>query len=162
MNENERLKELQKALNFSSQKKFADALGIKQGSLSDVYRGKSGIGVSDSIKKVLEKEYSINIKWLESGTGEMLKSEAKSEDAAHKVAMLEQQLAERDKYVEALQKELTLLRGAIEKDKQLLQAKDTIITLLEQQQYHLYPATEQGLVGRVGKAKRNFAEAGVQ
>lgn len=69
MSENQRLKELQKTLNFSSQEKFAKVLGIKQGSLSDIYRMKSGIKVSDSIKRKLETEYSINIKWLESGIG---------------------------------------------------------------------------------------------
>lgn len=74
MTENKRLKELQKILNFSSQEKFAQVLGIKQGSLSDIYRAKGGIGVSSSIKRVLEKEYSINIDWLETGEGEMLKN----------------------------------------------------------------------------------------
>lgn len=74
MTENQRLKEIQKVLKFSSQEKFAQILGIKQGSLSDIYRSKDGIGVSSSIKRILEKEYSINIDWLETGEGEMLKS----------------------------------------------------------------------------------------
>lgn len=73
MTENQRLKEIQKVLKFSSQEKFAQILGIKQGSLSDIYRSKDGIGVSSSIKRILEKEYSINIDWLETGEGEMLK-----------------------------------------------------------------------------------------
>lgn len=70
MTENQRLKELQKLLNFKSQAEFATALGIKQGSLSDIYREKKGIGVSDSIKMKLHKDYSINIEWLETGVGE--------------------------------------------------------------------------------------------
>lgn len=69
MNENERLKEVQKILGFKSQSEFADVIGIKQGSLSDIYRGKNGVGVSDSIKMKLMKEYSINIEWLETGVG---------------------------------------------------------------------------------------------
>ena len=72
MCENERLKELQAVLGFKSQAAFASALGIKQGSLSDVYRKKAGIKVSDSIKRVLDKDYSVNIEWLETGEGEML------------------------------------------------------------------------------------------
>lgn len=76
MTENDRLRVLQKELGFKSQAAFAAVLGIKQGSLSDVYRAKSGIGVSDSIKRILEKDYSINIGWLERGEGEMLKSES--------------------------------------------------------------------------------------
>lgn len=72
--ENERLRQLMKVLNFSNQTDFAAALGIKQGSLSDVFRGKGGVGVSDSIKRILEKEHSINIDWLETGNGEVFSS----------------------------------------------------------------------------------------
>lgn len=75
MTENQRLKIIQKKLSFNSQAEFAKALGIKQGSLSDIYREKKGVGVSDSIKMRLEKEYSININWLETGEGEMIKKE---------------------------------------------------------------------------------------
>ena len=75
MTENQRLKEIQKKLSFNSQAEFAEFLGIKQGSLSDIYREKKGVGVSDSIKMKLEKEYSININWLETGKGEMIKKE---------------------------------------------------------------------------------------
>ncbi|MDR3246068.1 MAG: helix-turn-helix transcriptional regulator [Prevotellaceae bacterium] len=80
MTENKRLKEVQKKLNFSSQVEFSAALGIKQGSLSDIYREKPGVGVSDSIKRILDKEYSINIEWLETGKGEMLKDKSYSEE----------------------------------------------------------------------------------
>jgi bacteriophage CI repressor helix-turn-helix domain len=75
MTENQRLKEIQKKLSFNSQAEFAEFLGIKQGSLSDIYREKKGIGVSDSIKMKLEKEFSINIDWLKTGEGEMIKKE---------------------------------------------------------------------------------------
>lgn len=74
MTENERLKMLQKMLNFSSQEQFAVKLGIKQGSLSDIYRAKDGIKVSDSIKRILDKDFSINIDWLEYGKGEIFKT----------------------------------------------------------------------------------------
>ena len=75
MTENQRLKEIQKKLSFNSHAEFAEFLGIKQGSLSDIYREKKGIGVSDSIKMKLEKEFSINIDWLKTGEGEMIKKE---------------------------------------------------------------------------------------
>lgn len=75
MTENQRLKEVQKKLSFNSQAEFAEFLGIKQGSLSDIYREKKGVGVSDSIKMKLEKEFSINIDWLKTGEGEMIKKE---------------------------------------------------------------------------------------
>jgi bacteriophage CI repressor helix-turn-helix domain len=74
MTENQRLRIIQKELSFNSQAEFAKALGIKQGSLSDIYREKKGVGVSDSIKMKLEKEYSINIDWIETGEGEIIKN----------------------------------------------------------------------------------------
>lgn len=81
MTENQRLKLLQKELDFKSQAEFSQVLGIKQGSLSDIYREKKGIGVSDSIKMKLEKEYSININWLETGEGEMIKRDVSIENS---------------------------------------------------------------------------------
>lgn len=73
MSENERLKELQKLLGYSSQKEFAAALGIQQGSLSDIYRAKNGIGVSGAIKMSLSK-MGVAIDWLETGEGPMLRN----------------------------------------------------------------------------------------
>lgn len=73
MTENQRLKEVQKLQKIKTQREFADILGIKQGSLSDIYREKEGVGVSNSIKRILENRYSINIHWLETGEGKMLK-----------------------------------------------------------------------------------------
>ncbi|MDR2908075.1 MAG: hypothetical protein LBU91_08825, partial [Bacteroidales bacterium] len=40
---------------------------------SDIYRIKNGVKVSNSIKRILDKDHSINIDWLETGEGEMLK-----------------------------------------------------------------------------------------
>lgn len=68
---NERLRILQKVLGYRSQQAFADALGIKQGSLSDIYRAKNGIGVSGQIKIALSK-HGVNIDWLDTGEGSML------------------------------------------------------------------------------------------
>ena len=76
---NERLRRLQKILGYTSQQAFADALGIKQGSLSDVYRAKNGIGVSAQIKIALSK-HGVNIDWLDTGEGEMLRT---SEEKPH-------------------------------------------------------------------------------
>lgn len=84
MTENERLKLIQKELDFPSQTAFADALGIKQGSLSDIYRQKSGVGVSGTIKAMLEKIYKVNIKWLETGSGDMLTTDHPPSSAADK------------------------------------------------------------------------------
>nr|DAP11671.1 MAG TPA: CI repressor [Caudoviricetes sp.] len=76
---NERLRRLQKILGYTSQQAFADALGIKQGSLSDVYRAKNGIGVSAQIKIALSK-LGVNIDWLDTGEGEILRSSEEKPD----------------------------------------------------------------------------------
>ena len=78
---NERLRMLQKVLGYTSQQAFADALGIKQGSLSDIYRAKNGIGVSGQIKIALSK-HGVNIDWLDTGEGEMLR---KAEDKPSRI-----------------------------------------------------------------------------
>ena len=75
---NERLRTLQKVLGYTSQQAFADALGIKQGSLSDIYRAKNGIGVSGRIKIALLKR-GVNIDWLDTGEGSILKEEKEEE-----------------------------------------------------------------------------------
>ncbi len=57
-----RFKVMRKALGFS-QIALAEALGIKQGSLSDIERGKTK-DVSSAIKKILAELYAINIDYL--------------------------------------------------------------------------------------------------
>lgn len=71
MTENQRLKILISTLGIT-QKEFAEKLNMQQGSLSDVLRAKNGIRVSNSIKYKLEILYNINLKWLETGEGEMI------------------------------------------------------------------------------------------
>jgi len=75
MTENERLKELQKILGFKSQCDFAAALGIKQGTLSGIYMASKGVGVSGNIKRILENQYGVNIDWLETGEGSVIKGD---------------------------------------------------------------------------------------
>lgn len=60
-------------------------MGIKQGSLSDIYRAKNGIGVSGQIKIALSK-HGVNIDWLDTGKGEMLRTaEEKAEEKPHRI-----------------------------------------------------------------------------
>lgn len=68
MSENERLKEIRKLLDYT-QREFSDALDIKQGSYSDVERGKAGI--SAVLLKNLIRRFRINPLWLCEGEGDM-------------------------------------------------------------------------------------------
>lgn len=68
MSENERLKEIRKSLELT-QREFSDALDIKQGSYSDVERGKAGI--SAVLLKNLIRRFRINPLWLCEGEGAM-------------------------------------------------------------------------------------------
>ncbi|MFJ7359087.1 helix-turn-helix transcriptional regulator [Pedobacter suwonensis] len=68
MNENQRLKKLMELLHFKTQKDFAIALNIQQGSLSDILRER--VNVSNAIKDRLEMKFDVNLTWLEDGIGE--------------------------------------------------------------------------------------------
>lgn len=68
MKEHERLKLLQKTLGFT-QVELSQSLDIKQGSYSDVERGKAGI--SAMLMKVLLRKYNVNPLWLCEGAGSM-------------------------------------------------------------------------------------------
>jgi len=80
MSENERLKEIRKSLNLT-QREFSEALDIKQGSYSDVERGKAGI--SAVLLKNLIRRFRINPLWLCEGEGAMLidKSDGRTADS---------------------------------------------------------------------------------
>lgn len=70
MTEIDRLKSLMNILGFRTQRDFAAALNIKDGSLSDILRGR--VGVSNGFKDRLSFKFDVNIDWLETGTGEPL------------------------------------------------------------------------------------------
>jgi phage repressor protein C with HTH and peptisase S24 domain len=70
MTENQRLKILMDMLHFRTQTDFATALKMKPGSISDVLRGKDGMGISNAIKDRLEYEFNVNREWLTTGIGE--------------------------------------------------------------------------------------------
>jgi transcriptional regulator with XRE-family HTH domain len=80
MTENERLKEIRKLLEFT-QREFSDALDIKQGSYSDVERGKAGI--SAVLLKNLIRRFRINPLWLCEGEGEMFIDKPEEQTLRH-------------------------------------------------------------------------------
>jgi len=56
------------------QMEMAEKLAIKQGSLSDIERGKVNV-VTDRVIKDICREYGVNEEWLHTGKGEMIKDE---------------------------------------------------------------------------------------
>ncbi|MDX9769268.1 MAG: helix-turn-helix transcriptional regulator [Tenuifilaceae bacterium] len=72
MTENERLRIIRTKLNLT-QKTFSESLEIKQGSYSDVERGKAGI--SALLLKNLIRKYRVNPLWLCEGEGSMFVGE---------------------------------------------------------------------------------------
>lgn len=63
---NERIKELRSLLGIN-QGQFAATIGIKQGSLSDIERGR--VGLSNTNVKLICKTYNVSEDWLRYGTG---------------------------------------------------------------------------------------------
>lgn len=64
---NERVKELRSLLGMS-QEQFAEEIGLKQGSLSDIERGR--VGLSTANVKLICKTYHVSEEWLRSGAGQ--------------------------------------------------------------------------------------------
>lgn len=66
----DRLREARKHLGFS-QTDFASQLGIKQGSYSDLERGRNK-NISESIVLLLKLNFNLNPEWIHNGIGEMI------------------------------------------------------------------------------------------
>ena len=67
---NERIKEIRKTLGLTQQA-FADKIGVKRNTVALYELGESGI--SDSVIKLICREFHINETWLRTGEGEMQK-----------------------------------------------------------------------------------------
>jgi transcriptional regulator with XRE-family HTH domain len=80
---------VQKVLKSSSltQSEFAEKIGIKQGSLSLICSGKSGIG--DRTISDICRVFGVNEIWLRTGDGEMLAKKTREEELAEIFARLQ-------------------------------------------------------------------------
>lgn len=82
MTENERFRELRKYLDFT-QPRLAEVLGVKHPTISQIETGKRRLTLR--IKKFLETKFSVNLKWLETGNGEMFVDESKTNTTIDRV-----------------------------------------------------------------------------
>ncbi|MFD2961577.1 MULTISPECIES: hypothetical protein [Olivibacter] len=108
-------------LGFKTQASFAAALGIKSGTMSDILRGKPGVGVSSKIKRVLENTYNVSMDFLEDNIGDVFKTEEPS-PSLHKIDTE----SSKDKIIQLLERTIS------DKDT-IIREKQKIIELLQQQ-----------------------------
>ena len=71
---NKRIIKLRKSLNLS-QKEFAEKIGLKQGTLSDLETGKAKI--VDRVFILICSQFNVNKEWLRFGKGEMFQKDKK-------------------------------------------------------------------------------------
>ena len=68
MTENERVKELRKALGLT-QEKFGERIGVKKSAISQIENGSNG--VTDQLRLAVCREFRVSEEWMRTGEGEM-------------------------------------------------------------------------------------------
>lgn len=81
----DRLRQLRRHLGVN-QCDFAESIGLKQGSYSDIERGRSGL--SNHVKMSLSEKYNVNIDWLVNGEGDMFTGEPKEVNSSSNIIIL--------------------------------------------------------------------------
>lgn len=114
MTENERVKSIRECLRLG-QIEFAAALDIKQGSLSMIESGKTG--VSKKILFSLREKYNVNPAWIESGVGEKFLISDNPNDPN----------------MDAKEKEIEMLRELLKSKEEIIKSKDETIEALRGQ-----------------------------
>lgn len=74
---NERITEIRNFLNLS-QKDFAEKIGLKQGSLSDLETGRANI--TDRVILLICSQFNVNEEWLRFGNGQMFQKDKKQNE----------------------------------------------------------------------------------
>ena len=79
MTENERVKELRKALGLT-QEKFGERVGLKKSAISQIESGVNG--VTDQLRLAVFREFNVNEDWLRTGEGSMFVEPDEDEEIA--------------------------------------------------------------------------------
>lgn len=69
-----RIKQIMENLHFSSDRKFAEAIGVSPQNFYDLKSGKTKKVSQSVISKIIETYPQFNVHWVMSGEGDMLKS----------------------------------------------------------------------------------------
>jgi transcriptional regulator with XRE-family HTH domain len=115
----DRLRVVRKKLGFT-QSEFAQGLGLKQGSYSDIERGRIK-NFSESLLMLLELNFGINPRWVLHEEGDQLLERKRQEGlpADDKSALLEK-LKEKDVIIDAQKKKIQSLEKRIEEIRDLI------------------------------------------
>lgn len=131
MTENQRLKIIRKFLK-ETQEDFGASLGLTQAGYSDIERGKNS--VSGKIKILLKREHNINLRWLETGEGEMFIATIEDREMDSDKLGSEQHFFERlQSEIERLQNEVKRLSAENSSYSELVRSKNLMIENLETQ-----------------------------
>lgn len=134
MTENQRLKIIRKFLK-ETQEDFGASLGLTQAGYSDIERGKNN--VSGKIKILLKREHNINLRWLETGEGEMFTATIEDREMDSDKMSSEQHFFERlQTEIERLQNEVKRLSAENNSYSELVRSKNLIIENLESRINH--------------------------
>ena len=119
----DRLRVVRKKLGFT-QSEFAQGLGLKQGSYSDIERGRIK-NFSESLLMLLELNFGINPRWVLHEEGDQLIEKKRQEsrgieDKPLSAHVLLEKLKEKDVIIEAQKKKLQSLEKRIEEIRDLI------------------------------------------
>ncbi|MCM0059548.1 MAG: helix-turn-helix transcriptional regulator [Algoriphagus sp.] len=113
-----------------TQEDFGASLGLTQAGYSDIERGKNS--VSGKIKILLKREHNINLRWLETGEGEMFTATIEDSEMDSDKLGSEQHFFERlQSEIERLQNEIKRLSAENSSFSELVKSKNLIIENLE-------------------------------
>ena len=79
MTENERIKDLRKALGLT-QERFGERVGLKKSAISQIESGVNG--VTDQLRLAVFREFNVNEDWLRTGDGSMFVEPDEDEEIA--------------------------------------------------------------------------------
>ena len=79
MAENERIKDLRKALGLT-QERFGERVGLKKSAISQIESGVNG--VTDQLRLAVFREFNVNEDWLRTGEGSMFVEPDEDEEIA--------------------------------------------------------------------------------
>jgi transcriptional regulator with XRE-family HTH domain len=128
MTENQRLKEVRKALGLN-QRNFSDTLGMKQGSYSDVERGKTGI--SAVIIKSLITKFRVDPLWLCEGRGSMFIGDIDPKKRTHYSYDLDESFPiDEDDENSPSKLQIDSLTAHLEKQRQYLESMKSMLDLI--------------------------------